>query len=263
MPRGVPAQLVALAGRLQQRCALGEVDRAARVVLEEVDRLADVARRPPATASRTRARPAPRPPAAARAATARRAAAPRRARRPARSTGRAGAERGVDVGRAAPRPPRRPRDPACPGRWRRCPTPSRRSSPIHTGTFSGPRASCSASAPARLRRAPRRGAARGSARWRSPSCRAVTISRRTSTAAGWGAADGVRDVRLILVYGRQVHPTGAAADPTPSMPGLTFVDSYAGADATGFASSSSSAAPRACSCRNESFDVFSSSRRTR
>ena len=42
MPRGVPAQLVALAGRLEQRGALREVDRPARVVLEEVDRLAHV-----------------------------------------------------------------------------------------------------------------------------------------------------------------------------------------------------------------------------
>ena len=32
---------------------------------------------------------------------------------------------------------------------------------------------------------------------------------------------------------------------------------------SGLASSSEIAAPRACSCRNESFDVFSSSRRTR
>ena len=42
-PAGVPAQLVALAGRLEQGSALREVDRPARVVLEEVDRLADVA----------------------------------------------------------------------------------------------------------------------------------------------------------------------------------------------------------------------------
>ena len=41
-PRGVVAQLVALAGHLQQRSALRELDGPARVVLEEVDRLADV-----------------------------------------------------------------------------------------------------------------------------------------------------------------------------------------------------------------------------
>ena len=41
------------------------------------------------------------------------------------------------------------------------------------------------------------------------------------------------------------------------------VAASAGADATGLASSSSSAAPRACSCRNDSLEVFSSSRRTR
>ena len=35
------------------------------------------------------------------------------------------------------------------------------------------------------------------------------------------------------------------------------------AGARGFARRSSSAAPRACSCRNDSFEVFSSSRRTR
>ena len=41
-PRGGVAQRVALAGHLHERRAAVELDRPARVVLEEVDRLADV-----------------------------------------------------------------------------------------------------------------------------------------------------------------------------------------------------------------------------
>ena len=132
-------------------------------------------RRPPATASRTRARPARRPPAGARAATARRAPAPRRARwRASRPTPARRAARP-----AAPRR-RRPRSP-----WPPCAT--TRSGLAGVGRDELLALALVAADPHRhlqrrprvvLARSPRpaaparaRGAARGSARWRTASCR--------------------------------------------------------------------------------------------
>ena len=107
-------------------------------------------RRPPATASRTRARPAPRPPAGARAATARRAAGSPRAPRAGvaahafepRSAVASAASTSASVAFAARATTRS----GLPGSVETSSSPSRRSSPIHTGTLSAGRASCSRSA---------------------------------------------------------------------------------------------------------------------
>ena len=137
------AQLVALAGHLEERRAARRARRAARVVLEEVDRLADVGVGLAPTASRTRGPRARR----ARARRSRIHAAAReqdlgaRSRRAWRAQRGEAARRGRD-GRGglvgARRSPRR--DDALgrrPGRSRRAPRRRARSSPIHTGTRSG------------------------------------------------------------------------------------------------------------------------------
>ena len=174
-----PAQLVALAGQLDQLAgALGELDRLARVVLEEVDRLAHVGVRlaprlgglahlerrdlqpPLAQPRRPRAPAPPRAPSRACAAT--------RCARRGRARGRRRPRR------RSPTPPRRAR--ARPGRPRsarrrracpRRPTPAP-GSPARRRRPPARRAAAPASAPA---------AARGSARWR-------TASSATPTSAG-------------------------------------------------------------------------------
>ena len=88
---GRVAHRVALAGDLQQRRALGDVDRAARRSTRGSRSPRTRRRRPPATASRTRGRRARRPPAGARAATA---------------AARSSASRALLGGRLGPRPRR-------------------------------------------------------------------------------------------------------------------------------------------------------------
>ena len=218
------AQLVALAGHLQQRRAGGQLDRAARVELEEVDRLADVrvGLRPGLRALAHRERGEAR--GGARASRRRRAAARRRGR----------ARASPPTARTRPsrrprrrRPPRASRGRRARRRARGRRGPSRRA-PRRRGDRGRSRPARAAAArarraPSRASRARSRGAARGRARWRRArgSCRRALRRPRRGTARGR----------------RRAHAGGAR--------------------------SCSSGTPWAWSARKLSLAVFSSRRRTR
>ena len=194
-PRRHVAHRVALARHLQELVPAFELDRLARVVLEEVDRLADVARPPRPTASRTRA-PRARPGRAGGGA-----GGPRRARgSAARSSAGVSAQRRRNGGRRLDRGSRlggagaaRDRDDprrASPGRSTRSPPPRPR--------------------PRRPGRAPRAGAA--SSRRPSASVSTCRFDARRSSSSG-SFANGFtappaaprRDAARLLVQERLVR----------------------------------------------------------
>ena len=201
--RGV-AHRVALAAHLEQLRRALELHRLARVVLEEVDRLADVGIRLAPTASRTRA-PRARPGRAGDVrsrSAARTSASARSAAGLSRHAGAAvvAASTAAAASAAPARPAVATMRPGFPGSVDSKPSNAPSSSPIRIGTSSG----------------------------RRSSRRAERLGQRVAVALA-------PDLELRLVHER-LH---------------------------GAARSSSTATPRACSCRNDSFAVFSSSRRTR
>ena len=144
------AERVALARHLQQLRAGLELDRPARVVLEEVDRLAHVGvglgPRLGALAHLERGDLEPVLAQPRGGAHEHRGALGGRPPAPVAVTGARGLERGVDLARAWPRRRARRRGRARPGRSRRSRRRCAGPSPTQTGTSSGPRASCSLSA---------------------------------------------------------------------------------------------------------------------
>ena len=211
IPRGAPAQLVALAGQLDQVAAragtrglLLQLDRGARVVLEEVDRLADVA---VGLAPRLR--------------------------------------RLADLERADLQPPL-----AQPGGGLH----------QHLGALDrGPCAPVLEAAAGEVERMVDVGLARHGGLGDDP-LRVAGVGRDQRAAVAGVVADPDRDLDHRLGVEGLQRAVQLCADRRSSQlqDGLIGERLHEGA-----ASSSSSGVPRACSYRNDSLDVFSSSRRTR